>query len=32
MVEKILQLVHLGFGGDAVECDGKVGAAAGTVW
>jgi hypothetical protein len=31
MVEEVLELVHLGLGGDAMEGDGKVGAAAGPV-
>ncbi len=31
MVEEVLELVHLGLGGDAMEGDGEVGAAAGPV-
>jgi hypothetical protein len=31
VVEEVLELVHLGLGGDAMEGDGKVGAAAGPV-
>ncbi len=31
MVEEVLELVHLGLGGDAMKGDGEVGAAAGPV-